>query len=236
MSADANQARTGSTADALFTEVYDRLKAMASRRLATGYRGGTLDTTELVHELYLRVGDRPELRFEEPAQFFAYAARAMRHLLVNRARDRLRLRAGGQWKRVTLDDRDTQLAIETAEQAHESGVAVPAPHRDRARRTRVRFAADQHHRCRRVERRHRQAGDPRHLRYLPRRTQHRQSLGGSAAQHRHFRCQPPHPGHAAVHAHQYPDRTGRADHRPRPGDADRQVGRHRQVQGADPAR
>lgn len=86
MSADANQARTGSTADALLTDVHDRLKAMASRRLASGYRGVTRDTTELVHALYLRVGDRPELRFEEPAQFFAFVARAMRHLLVNRAR------------------------------------------------------------------------------------------------------------------------------------------------------
>lgn len=117
MAGEAGQTRAGSTADALFTEVYERLKAMASRRLAGGRRDGMLDTTELVHELYLRIGDRPELRFEHPAQFFDYAARAMRHLLINRARDRLRLRAGGQWKRVTLDDRDTQLAIDTAEQA-----------------------------------------------------------------------------------------------------------------------
>lgn len=95
----------GGWTDALFTEVYERLKAMASRRLAGQRRNGTLDTTELVHELYLRMGDRPSLRFQEPTQFFAYAAHAMRHLLINRARDRLRLRAGGQWNRVTLDER-----------------------------------------------------------------------------------------------------------------------------------
>lgn len=126
MADEAQQTRGGSTTDALFTEVYDRLKAMASRRLAGGRRNGTLDTTELVHELYLRIGDRPELRFGEPAQFFAYAARAMRHLLINRARDRLRLRAGGQWQRVTLDDRDTQLAIDTAEQALALDAALEA--------------------------------------------------------------------------------------------------------------
>ncbi|MBU6417993.1 MAG: sigma-70 family RNA polymerase sigma factor [Xanthomonadaceae bacterium] len=114
---DVSQMPAGSSADALFVEVYDRLKAMASRRLAGQRRNGTLDTTELVHELYLRMGDRPALQFQEPAQFFAYAARAMRHLLINRARDRLRLRAGGQWNRVTLDDRNAQLAIDTAEQA-----------------------------------------------------------------------------------------------------------------------
>lgn len=102
--------------DALFAAVYARLKAMAAQQLASRRRNATLDTTELVHELYLRMGDRDELRFEQPAQFFSYAARAMRHLLINRARDRLRLRAGGQWKRITLDDHDLSFAFETAEQ------------------------------------------------------------------------------------------------------------------------
>ncbi|HEY8328204.1 MAG TPA: ECF-type sigma factor [Rhodanobacter sp.] len=69
------------------------------------------------HELYLRMGRREALRFAHPAQFFPYAARAMRHLLINRARDRRRLCAGGQWMRVTLDDRDLKLALDTAEQA-----------------------------------------------------------------------------------------------------------------------
>jgi RNA polymerase sigma factor (TIGR02999 family) len=104
------------SAEALFVTVYARLKAMAARQLASR-RNSTLDTTELVHELYLRMGQREALHFEHPAQFFSYAARAMRHLLINRARDRLRLRAGGQWQRVTLDDRDLKLALDTAEQA-----------------------------------------------------------------------------------------------------------------------
>ena len=115
--ADCSEASTGTSTDAMFVEVYDRLKAMASRRLAGQRRNGTLDTTELVHELYLRMGQREALQFEHPAQFFSYAARAMRHLLINRARDRLRLCAGGQWQRVTLDDRELKLALDTAEQA-----------------------------------------------------------------------------------------------------------------------
>jgi RNA polymerase sigma factor (TIGR02999 family) len=102
--------------DALFTEVYDRLKAMAGRRLARGARG-TLDTTALVHDLYLRVGRNGGLAFAHPEQFFAYAARAMRHLLADRARDRLRQRAGGDWARVTLTGADERLAIDSAEQA-----------------------------------------------------------------------------------------------------------------------
>ncbi|MBS0432700.1 MAG: sigma-70 family RNA polymerase sigma factor [Proteobacteria bacterium] len=123
--------------DALFVEVYARLKAMASRQLSGQRRNATLDTTELVHELYLRIGQREELHFREPAQFFAYAARAMRHLLINRARDRLRLRAGGQWNRVTLDDRDLKLAIDTAEQALALDAALDALEQTDARAAKV---------------------------------------------------------------------------------------------------
>ena len=102
--------------DALFVEVYARLKAMAGRRLDAQPRG-TLDTTALVHELYLRLSGNPALAFDHPAQFFAYAARAMRHLLCDRARHRLRQRAGGDWARVTLDGEDARLAIASAEEA-----------------------------------------------------------------------------------------------------------------------
>ncbi|MEO8802581.1 MAG: ECF-type sigma factor [Rudaea sp.] len=110
-----NVAPAAQSADALFDAVYARLKAMAGRQLAQ--RGhGTLDTTALVHELYLRVTSQRELHFSHPAQFFAYAARAMRHYLSDRARDRLRQRAGGDWIRTTLSD-DGQFALASAEQA-----------------------------------------------------------------------------------------------------------------------
>lgn len=114
-----------STADApsaasppdLFDALYHRLKELASRQLARGARG-TLDTTALVHELYLRLDGRRELEFEHPGQFFSYAARAMRHLLLDRARDRMRQKAGGAWARVTLTGAGDALpAIESAEQA-----------------------------------------------------------------------------------------------------------------------
>lgn len=101
--------------DALFSEVYQRLKAMASRQLAAHERG-TLDTTAVVHELYLRMGGRKKLDFREQCQFFAYAARAMRHLLADRARARLRRRAGAGWASVTLDADEETLSIASAEQ------------------------------------------------------------------------------------------------------------------------
>ena len=102
--------------DELFDAVYARLKAMAARELSQREQA-TLDTTALVHELYLRMGKQPGLAFEHPAQFFAYAARAMRHLLADRARNRLRLRAGGDLARITLTGSDMHLAIESADQA-----------------------------------------------------------------------------------------------------------------------
>jgi len=105
------------TADALFTEVYARLKAMAARQRTRGAAAATLETTALVHELYLRMSSGRELVFEHQAQFFSYAARAMRHLLADRARDRLRQRAGGEWIRVTLTGGGEHFAIESAEQA-----------------------------------------------------------------------------------------------------------------------
>jgi RNA polymerase sigma factor (TIGR02999 family) len=135
--ADAKQLPDQQSADALFAAVYARLKAMASRQLANHRRHATLDTTELVHELYLRMGQREALQFQQPAQFFTYAARAMRHLLINRARDRLRLRAGGQWNRVTLDDRNLQLALDSAEQALALDAALTALEQADARAARV---------------------------------------------------------------------------------------------------
>jgi RNA polymerase sigma factor (TIGR02999 family) len=102
--------------DALFDTVYARLKEMAHWQLARQERN-TLDTTALVHELYLRVDAQDGIRFEHRGQFLAYASRAMRNLLINHARDRLRQRAGGDWMRVTLTGENIQLAIDSAEQA-----------------------------------------------------------------------------------------------------------------------
>lgn len=116
MPASAPESAAPRGADVLFDAVYQRLKAMAGRQLASRAHD-TLDTTALVHELYLRLSTHAELKFEHPGQFFAYAGKAMRNLLANRARDRMSLRAGGQWLRTTLNDADERFALDTAEQA-----------------------------------------------------------------------------------------------------------------------
>lgn len=105
------------SSDALFSEVYERLKQMAGRQLASGARSVTLDTTVLVHELYLRINAQGDLAFAYPGQFFAYAARAMRHLLTDRARTHMSQRAGGDWVQVTLNAHDESFALDSAEQA-----------------------------------------------------------------------------------------------------------------------
>ena len=110
--------------DALFETVYARLKALAHRQIRPAQRSVTLETTSLVHELYLRMSDRDGLKFGHPSQFFVYAARAMRHLLSDRAREHLSRRAGGDWIRVTLTGNDEHLALANAEEALELDAAL----------------------------------------------------------------------------------------------------------------
>lgn len=95
-----SEAVPGAT-NALFARLYPELRAMAQSAIAPN---DTLNTTALVHELYLKVAEREDLRFEDRRAFFGYAARAMRHLLVDRARTRLRVKRGGGLKPVDLDD------------------------------------------------------------------------------------------------------------------------------------
>lgn len=84
--------------------VYDRLRELAAQRLAREKPGQTLEATALVHEAYLRlVGARPDGSWDGRRHFFAAAAEAMRRILIERARRRMRLRHGGNYGRVALD-------------------------------------------------------------------------------------------------------------------------------------
>lgn len=123
--------------DALFETVYARLKALAHRQIRPAQRSVTLETTSLVHELYLRMSKQDDLAFGHPSQFFVYAARAMRHLLSDRAREHLSRRAGGDWMRVTLTGNDENLALANAEEALELDAALDRLERVDARAARV---------------------------------------------------------------------------------------------------
>ena len=95
-------ARDGDRAalDRVLGTLYHELHAMARRQLAGQY-GQTLDATALVHEAYLKLIGRREVQFDDRAHFFAYAASAMRSVVVDYARQRLAQKRGGDLHRVT---------------------------------------------------------------------------------------------------------------------------------------
>lgn len=86
--------------DRVLSTLYSELHQMARRQLA-GQHGQTLDATALVHEAYLKLIGRREAKFEDRAHFFAYAASAMRSVVVDHARQRLAQKRGGDLHRVT---------------------------------------------------------------------------------------------------------------------------------------
>ena len=95
-------ARDGDRAalDRVLGTLYHELHAMARRQLAGQY-GQTLDATALVHEAYLKLNGRRDVQFDDRAHFFAYAASAMRSVVVDYARQRLAQKRGGDLHRVT---------------------------------------------------------------------------------------------------------------------------------------
>jgi len=85
--------------------VYDELRRVAAARMANGAPGHTLQPTALVHEAWLRlVGKEGEAQFQNRTHFFAAAAEAMRHILIDHARRKQALRHGGGQQRVDADD------------------------------------------------------------------------------------------------------------------------------------
>ena len=86
--------------DRVLATLYQELHTMARRQLA-GQHGQTLDATALVHEAYLKLAGRGEAKFDDRAHFFAYAASAMRSVVVDYARQRLAQKRGGDLHRVT---------------------------------------------------------------------------------------------------------------------------------------
>jgi RNA polymerase sigma factor (TIGR02999 family) len=84
--------------------VYEELRKLAAARLTHERPGQTLDATALVHEAYLRlVNVEAAPRWESRGHFFAAAAEAMRRILVDNARRKLRVKHGGGWKRVDAE-------------------------------------------------------------------------------------------------------------------------------------
>lgn len=95
-----------SAAGRLLPMVYEELRLLAGAYFHEERADHTLQPTALVHEAFLRLVDEPDSRWESRAHFYRVAARAMRRVLVNHARDRKRLKRGGGTHKLPLADFD----------------------------------------------------------------------------------------------------------------------------------
>jgi RNA polymerase sigma factor (TIGR02999 family) len=87
---------------ALFVALYRELHHIAERELRRGGSSLTLGTTTLLHEAYLNIADREGVEFASRGQFLAYAARAMRGLMIDYSRRDRTLKRGGEFH-ITAD-------------------------------------------------------------------------------------------------------------------------------------
>ena len=92
--------------DAVFASLYPRLRELAASRLGVQPGERTLGATALVHEAYLKLVDAARLDLLDRHHFFACAARAMRQILVDRARARGAIKRGGPVDALTLSHAD----------------------------------------------------------------------------------------------------------------------------------
>jgi len=122
--------------DALFPHVYDTLRRIAGARMRAERHRVTLAPTALVHEAYLKLVGLERVQWQNRAQFYAIAARAMRQILVDRALARGAEKRGGGRVRVTLEE-----TLRTAEPESQDVLALEQAlsrlERDQPRRAQV---------------------------------------------------------------------------------------------------
>jgi RNA polymerase sigma factor (TIGR02999 family) len=100
--------------ESLVPLVYQDLRSIARRQLARHRRGTMLDTTALVNETYLKLVDQTRGTATDRAHFFALAARVMRQVIVDDARQRCAKKRGGGKAPLTLD----RVQVRVESQAH----------------------------------------------------------------------------------------------------------------------
>jgi len=83
--------------------VYDELRRMAARYMRGERPGHTLQATALVHEAFLKLTEQ-NASWQNKAHFFGIASQVMRHILIDHARGRVRVKRGGAQQRILLDE------------------------------------------------------------------------------------------------------------------------------------
>jgi RNA polymerase sigma factor (TIGR02999 family) len=91
--------------------IYDELRQLASAKMAEEKAGQTLQPTALVHEAWLRLVNEERRTWHNRAHFFRAAARAMRQILVERARQKLSLKRGGGCDKISLGNLDIAVPL-----------------------------------------------------------------------------------------------------------------------------
>ena len=112
--------RGGGRTPALIEAVYDQLRGLARRKMAGEPAGLTLQTTALVHEVYLRLMKDPAVEWDSPRHFYGAAAEAMRRILIERARRHNAVKRGGGRGRVDLEAADPAASPEPLDAAGEA--------------------------------------------------------------------------------------------------------------------
>lgn len=100
---DGHQPDGPVASEALFAQLYAELHRMAQRELARRGGGLTIGVTTLLHEAYLSFGTRASSGFPDRARFMGYAARVMRGLIIDHARNRRAQKRGGKFEITALD-------------------------------------------------------------------------------------------------------------------------------------
>jgi RNA polymerase sigma factor (TIGR02999 family) len=101
--------------DRLFSLLYNELRALARRQLRRREGDGTLSTTALVHEAYVRLVDSSRVVVKDRSHFYALACRVMRQIVVDHARQKGARKRGGDAPRLELDEGDGAIAATAQE-------------------------------------------------------------------------------------------------------------------------
>jgi RNA polymerase sigma-70 factor (ECF subfamily) len=91
-------------AKALFVELYPELHKMAQRYMSFENKADTLQATGLLHEAYVKLIDQSKVDWQGRTHFMAVSAQAMRRILVDNARAKLRTKRGGDIQKISLDE------------------------------------------------------------------------------------------------------------------------------------
>ena len=105
-------------ADTLFSALYSELHRLAKRALAHEGAAMSLGASTLLHEAYLDMAAREGTAFPDRARFMGYAARVMRNLIIDHARERHAQKRGGLFEITSLDTDAMEQAVDHLELAH----------------------------------------------------------------------------------------------------------------------